>query len=51
MFWLNKINKKDENKHIFLKTANNNYELDIIKSVLEDNKIPYITQDIGAQGI
>jgi hypothetical protein len=26
-----------------LKSINNNYELDIIKSILDDNNIPYIT--------
>lgn len=35
---------------VLLKTINNNYELDIIKSILEDNNIPYIIRDYGAGG-
>lgn len=48
--------KKDKEKKdsgielITLKTVNNNIELDIIKSILDDNNIPYIVKDYGAGG-
>ena len=54
MLWFNKKKDKDngenENKPVFLRTANSNYEFDIIKSVLEDNSVPYVTRDYGASG-
>lgn len=42
-------NKKDI-ELVLLKTTNNQFELDIIKGVLEDNQIPYIIQEKGAGG-
>lgn len=45
-----KNNQSDGIELLLLKTANNNYELSIIKSILEDNSIPYIVRDYGAGG-
>jgi hypothetical protein len=44
--------KKDTNQIdlVLLKTVNDNIELGILKSVLEDNNIPYIARDYGAGG-
>lgn len=42
-------NKKDIDL-VLLKTANNRFELDMIKGVLEDNQIPYILQEKGSGG-
>ncbi|WP_313756163.1 DUF2007 domain-containing protein [Tissierella sp.] len=35
---------------VLLRTTNNNFELGIIKSILDDNNIPYIVKDYGAGG-
>lgn len=32
---------------VLLRTANNNFELDIIKGVLDENQIPYLIQEKG----
>lgn len=32
---------------VLLKTANNNFELDMIKGLLEDNEIPYLLKEKG----
>ncbi|WFA10161.1 DUF2007 domain-containing protein [Tissierella sp. Yu-01] len=39
--------QKEKVELVLLKTANNNFELDIIKGVLEDNQIPYLIQEKG----
>lgn len=40
----------DEIELVLLKTINNNYELGLIKSILEENQIPYIVKDRGTGG-
>ena len=40
----------DEIELVLLKTINNNYELGLIKSILEENQIPYIVKDSGTGG-
>lgn len=42
--------RSDEIELVQLKSINNNYELDIITSILDDNKIPYIVKEHGAGG-
>jgi hypothetical protein len=32
---------------VLLRTANNNFEVDIIKGILEENKIPYLLKEKG----
>ena len=39
--------QKEKVELVLLKTANNNFELDIIKGALEDNQIPYLIQEKG----
>lgn len=51
MCWFKK--SKDENSDIkFLKltTVNNNYELEIVESILKENNIPYLVKEVGANG-
>lgn len=43
-------NPLDEIELVLLKTINNNYELGLIKSILEENQIPYIVKDRGTGG-
>lgn len=43
-------NNKNDIELVLLKTANNRFELDIIKGVLEENQIPYIIQEKGSGG-
>lgn len=53
MFKKRDTKKKDDINQIdlvLLKTVSNNIELDILKSILEDNNIPYIVKDHGAGG-
>lgn len=54
MFW-----KKDESQNegqnddfelVLLKTITNNYELELIKNILEDQQIPCIVRDHGVGG-
>lgn len=42
--------KPDDIDLVLLKSINNNYELDIITSILDDNNIPYIMKDHGVGG-
>ncbi len=35
---------------VLLKTASNNYELDLMKDLLDEHKIPYIIKDRGIGG-
>lgn len=37
----------DEIELVVLKTINNNFELGLIKNILEENQIPYIVKDQG----
>ena len=54
MFFWNKSKKEKkaaENVElVLLTTLHSGYELGIIKSILEDNKIPYIIKDVAAGG-
>lgn len=50
MVFKKKRNKSNEIELVPLKSINNNYELDIIKSILDDNNIPYIVKEYGAGG-
>lgn len=50
MVFKKKRNKPNEIDLVLLKTINNNYELDIITNILDDNNIPYIVKDHGAGG-
>ncbi len=45
-----KENQDDEFELVLLKTIANNYELEIIKSLLEDQQIPCIVRDHGVGG-
>lgn len=40
----------DEIELVILKVINNNFELGLIKSILEENQIPYIVKDRGTGG-
>lgn len=54
MFWKNKDPEKekqeDEFELVLLKTITNNYELELIKNLLEDQQIPCIVRDHGVGG-
>jgi len=53
VFWRKKAKKKDDAAAIdlaVLKTVQNDFELGILKSMLDDNNIPYIIRDYGAGG-
>ncbi|MBU5257544.1 DUF2007 domain-containing protein [Tissierella praeacuta] len=53
MFKRKKTKKNKQSSEIdlvLLRTTNNNFELGIIKSILDDNNIPYIVKDYGAGG-
>ena len=39
--------KSDEIEMVLLRTTNNNYELDLIKNLLEDADIPYLMKERG----
>lgn len=43
-------NKKDSIEMVVLKTTSDNYELDLIKNLLDDASIPYVLKDHGAGG-
>lgn len=45
-----KENQDDEFELVLLKTIANNYELEIIKSLLGDHDIPFIVRDHGVGG-
>lgn len=42
--------KLDDLELVLLKTINNEYELNLIKGLLEENEIPYIVKDYGIGG-
>lgn len=48
--------KKENDKHsdeielVLLKTINNDFELSLIKNLLDDNQIPYLVKDYGIGG-
>jgi len=46
----NKDNNSNDIQLSLLRTIHNNYELSLIKSILEDNNIPYIVKDYGVGG-
>lgn len=54
MFWKKddseKENQNDEFELVLLKTITNNYELELIKNLLEDQQIPCIVRDHGVGG-
>ena len=43
-------NPSDEIELVLLKTITNDYELSLIKNLLDDNEIPYIVKDYGIGG-
>lgn len=43
-------NESDDIQLVLLRTANNNFELDLITNLLEDNNIPYVLKDHGSGG-
>lgn len=43
-------NHSDEIELVLLKTITNDYELSLIKNLLEDNQIPYLVKDYGIGG-
>lgn len=45
-----KENQSDEFEMILLKTTSDNYELDLIKNLLDDQNIPYVLKDQGIGG-
>jgi hypothetical protein len=45
-----KKNESDKLEMVVLKTSSNNYEIDLIKSLLEENEIPYILKERGIGG-
>ncbi len=54
MFWKKddseEEKQEDEFELVLLKTITNNYELELIKNLLEDVDIPYIIRDYGVGG-
>ncbi len=42
--------KWDDLELVLLKTINNEYELNLIKSLLDEHEIPYIVKDYGIGG-
>lgn len=54
MFWKKydseEKKQEDEIELVLLKTITNNYELELIKNLLEDEGIPYIVRDTGIGG-
>ena len=54
MFWKKddseKENENDDFELVLLKTITNNYELELIKNLLEDQQIPSIVRDHGIGG-
>jgi hypothetical protein len=42
-----KKSKSEEIEMVLLRTTNNNYELDLIKNLLEDANIPYLIKERG----
>ncbi|MGJ0845051.1 DUF2007 domain-containing protein [Tissierella praeacuta] len=53
MFKRKKTKKNKQSSEIdlvLLRTTNNNFELGIIKGILDDNNIPYIVKNYGAGG-
>lgn len=47
---MKKKNESDKLEMVVLKTSSNNYEIDLIKSLLEENEIPYILKERGIGG-
>lgn len=47
---MKKKSQSDDLQMVVLKTSNNNYEIDLIKSLLEENEIPYILKERGIGG-
>lgn len=47
---MKKKNQSDDLQMVVLKTSSNNYEIDLIKSLLEENEIPYILKERGIGG-
>lgn len=45
-----KDKNKDEIEMVVLRTTNNDQELNLIKEILEQNKIPYLMRNHGAGG-
>ena len=40
-------NKNNDLEIVLLRSTNNNYELDVVKSLLEENNIPYMIREPG----
>lgn len=45
-----KVNASDDLELVVLRTINNNYELEMIKNLLDEHEIPYIIKDHGIGG-
>lgn len=45
-----KENQTYDFEMVLLKTVSNNYELDLMKDLLDEHKIPYIIKDRGVGG-
>ena len=45
-----KENQEYDFEMVLLKTVSNNYELDLMKDLLDEHKIPYIIKDRGVGG-
>lgn len=43
-------NPSDNFEMVLLKTANNNYELELMKNLLDEHNIPYIIKERGSGG-
>lgn len=50
MFWNKDKKENDEIELVLLRSTQDHYELSTIKSVLEDEEIPFILKDHGSGG-
>lgn len=50
MFWNKNKKENDEIELVLLRSTQDHYELSTIKSVLEDEEIPFILKDHGSGG-
>lgn len=50
LFWDYNKNRAGDIEMVLLKTVNNQFELDVVKELLDDNEIPYLIKDYGSGG-
>jgi len=50
LFWDENKNGRADIEMLLLKTVNNQFELDVVKELLDDHDIPYIVKDYGSGG-